>query len=581
MNFQTIFYDRASGSIVKVIPVRYVKNKADKEACCRPHDPRNIAFIYVKGLDEINPATDIVVPSRPGAPPQLYTQGGLPFAYRSLQSSFASRFAGHSALDITFWGQLGDGLEQIPAVLAWLSAHPGASVRCLVSPCWIPLFSMLYPNLTFLSRDDAKTSPRGSLRLTMEPSWLDGPWVQQFGAASCYSIQLGLDPIPYSPAPPLVPSFSDDVSDTLAKFNLPVNDKIIAICPVSNSSGGRSWDGSKIPALIACLSKIPDACFVLLGQTTDLSDHGPMLTDLSGLTSVTEFAHIVSRSWHVITVDTAALHLALAFDIPSTCIWGNSTPGAVLGRPVGPADVMPLDDGYHHGTASITAQAVADNLLLQRVADLPFGVGLVADYSQMGEQAIIARFFEERPAKHRFFVDCGAYGVDMSNTLALAKCGWAGLMIEPNPAAMGPLTDALAGLSVVIAPFGASDADEVLPLRIHSVAGHNSFIKGWYPQTETPEQIEISCMPLAKLLKLYNVPPDFDLLSIDTEGMDKRIMLEFFRQKKFRPTMIITEATSYQNPVDFFAAHGYTLLAKTGDERYGNCIFALGAHDVG
>ena len=59
----------------------------------------------------------------------------------------------------------------------------------------------------------------------------------------------------------------------------------------------------------------------------------------------------------------------------------------------------------------------------------------VRDYSQHGEQQLIWGYFaDHRSGFSHYCVDAGAYdGVIGSNTRAMLKSGWAGLLIEPNP----------------------------------------------------------------------------------------------------------------------------------------------------
>ena len=69
-------------------------------------------------------------------------------------------------------------------------------------------------------------------------------------------------------------------------------------------------------------------------------------------------------------------------------------------------------------------------------------------------------------------------------------------------------------------------------------------------------------------------PEDFDLLSVDTEGMDEKIMKKFFASSSFRPSLIITECTSYKDAATLFKRFGYSQLAFQGAPDFGELIFS-------
>lgn len=115
-------------------------------------------------------------------------------------------------------------------------------------------------------------------------------------------------------------------------------------------------------------------------------------------------------------------------------------------------------------------------------------------YSQGGEDGVLLRLFEKIGARHRSFVEFGAWdGLHLSNTANLRlHHGWSGLLME-----------------------GSDRADGELVRR----------------ETVNAENIE-------DLFDRYHVPPDFDLLSIDIDGNDYWVWKAL---ERYRPRVVLVE----------------------------------------
>jgi FkbM family methyltransferase len=149
--------------------------------------------------------------------------------------------------------------------------------------------------------------------------------------------------------------------------------------------------------------------------------------------------------------------------------------------------------------------------------------------SQCGESVILLGIFNAHPPKHRLLVDVGAYGKEISNTWLLLKDGWRGFLIEANPERISVIQSDFMGMSVDVIHSGIGDNDEELDFHIHTCPAHNSFIgEGWWDSTATGKTIRVRVRPLADVLFERGVPYDFDLLSVDAEGMDSRIVKALF-----------------------------------------------------
>lgn len=196
------------------------------------------------------------------------------------------------------------------------------------------------------------------------------------------------------------------------------------------------------------------------------------------------------------------------------------------------------------------------------------------DFSQHGEQKIIHDFFSNNPPRYKFFVDVGALDLVFSNTAPLAFSGWSGLLLEPNPIYADCLKRQLKGTNTEVLNCAAGDAPGTAPLYLHTGFGHDSLLKEWYPQDRTNRTVQVQILTLPFILEQKKVPMDFDLLSVDCEGFDNRIITHLFQKSHYRPSLIVTERTSYAGNQNLFTKNNYTLIAQTGPPDYGNFIFS-------
>jgi FkbM family methyltransferase len=150
---------------------------------------------------------------------------------------------------------------------------------------------------------------------------------------------------------------------------------------------------------------------------------------------------------------------------------------------------------------------------------------------------------------HGFFVEVGAYdGESYSNTSCLADVGWSGLYIEP----VTEFADRCAlrhqkNSRVQVVNCAASD--EVENVRIFlgdvfttvvdaQVADYEKV--SWASGLHKGEIREVPAAPLDVILDRNNVAPRFDLLVIDVEGAEEKVM-RGFTLDRWLPKAILIE----------------------------------------
>lgn len=162
-------------------------------------------------------------------------------------------------------------------------------------------------------------------------------------------------------------------------------------------------------------------------------------------------------------------------------------------------------------------------------------------YSQQGEDGILSEIFKRIKVKKGIAVEFGANdGKFCSNTRSFLEKGWAGTLIEANPALTKSLEDNTKGLDVTLHP--------------------GVFV--------TPENVN-------------EIVPDCDLLSIDCDGPDYEIWKAFKGEAKVVVIevnssypewsgAIMKEGTAYKPMVELGLSKGYFPVCHTG-----NAVFVL------
>jgi FkbM family methyltransferase len=121
---------------------------------------------------------------------------------------------------------------------------------------------------------------------------------------------------------------------------------------------------------------------------------------------------------------------------------------------------------------------------------------------------------------------------------------------------------------------GVSDRRESLSLfgndALGDMSGH-SFLPG----DGRSDAVEVQCFPLIEIMKAHGFD-SCDVLKIDVEGFEYRVLKPLFEQAVFRPRLVLVEYFEQRNTGDVLALlrdQGYQLYLQTGRD----CLFSLPA----
>jgi FkbM family methyltransferase len=170
---------------------------------------------------------------------------------------------------------------------------------------------------------------------------------------------------------------------------------------------------------------------------------------------------------------------------------------------------------------------------------------LLNDSSQFGEVELLLKYWVNAQAAHRFVVDIGARGRARSNSYDLLRYfGWKGLLVEANPHLIPGIKRDFEGLDVEVLHCAVSLEEKEVDLYL----GVNEDISSLDPVMtaswgEVSGKIKVPAKRLANLLEEKGIPEDFDLLSLDIEGLDVTVFNDLVLHSRFRPNWVVIEVS--------------------------------------
>ncbi|MFX0084315.1 MAG: FkbM family methyltransferase [Candidatus Hodarchaeota archaeon] len=197
---------------------------------------------------------------------------------------------------------------------------------------------------------------------------------------------------------------------------------------------------------------------------------------------------------------------------------------------------------------------------------------MMIDSSQYGEYRFLKVYYKNHQSIHKIVVDVGACCKKYSNSYDLImRHNWFGLLIEPDEENFKQLKKDFKNSNVELLNLAVADYCGDSKLYIHEARGHHSLVR----KSNKTEEVTVATLP--DILKIYNIPSDFEVLTTDTEGLDYRIIKFMLEKSSYRPQIIIHEKghdINKKDCLDLMKKFGY----KRINETPGNLIYEKRYH---
>lgn len=216
---------------------------------------------------------------------------------------------------------------------------------------------------------------------------------------------------------------------------------------------------------------------------------------------------------------------------------------AALGRPADSAGVAGYASRLDRDPRQL--EAIAGEFFRSEEHMARMSAGLM-DHSQFGEYRLILKHLIRNGSRHQIFVDVGARGRDRSNSYDLMKdFGWKAILVEANPELVDSINAEFEGTRFVLENCAVGPEEGVLPFYL----GVNDDISSLRQSAtaswgEVRGAIEVPVRRLPDLLRDHSVPRDFDILSLDIEGVDVEVLNDLVDGSDYRPGLIVIEASN-------------------------------------
>ena len=170
--------------------------------------------------------------------------------------------------------------------------------------------------------------------------------------------------------------------------------------------------------------------------------------------------------------------------------------------------------------------------------------GFFSEVSQFGETSLLIRAMMDMACTNRVLVDVGVMGRWGSNSYDLLRWfGWRGLLVEANCQLIEPIKQEFGDLNYRIVNFAVSDHAGTATLHIGTNVGVSSLNESHARMFgPTKGRITVPMERLPTILAREDIPLRFDLLSIDIEGEDIKVLNDLIGSSPYRPNWIIFES---------------------------------------
>jgi FkbM family methyltransferase len=188
-------------------------------------------------------------------------------------------------------------------------------------------------------------------------------------------------------------------------------------------------------------------------------------------------------------------------------------------------------------------------------------------YSQFGEDRVIGELVDV--SVPGVYVDVGCNDpIRFSNTLMLYMHGWRGVCIDGNPEMIEKWRKVRLRDRAVCAVV----SDEVAPVHFHVASADvvSRVVEGSDDAVDAASTAVVVPRTLASILEENEVPRLFDVLSVDCEGYDLRV-LRSFDIDAYQPRVVLAELTEPKSDVprehpviSYLNEHGYRFVGFVG-----------------
>jgi len=328
--YQTVIYDRSSGSILTVLPNQYIANKKRLARFAGTQSPANLSFVYFTHDIAVDPAKHHVTqPSFPG-PPYITDAKGTNISVLALFTAAEKLLLKSNTLLCSFEGGLGDYINQGNVISQLLSQYPEKEI-------YISGRRERFELLSFFPNFDKAIFTTKAKALNAGTPLIDFSHISRmdynyppFGKRGVYASLAGIHPT-FPRATLSLPKASLTwAAKQWSSVSPGKNTPRISLHTRSGEPNSKTWPWNHTLELIKLLRHTHPPSFALFGGHGQESLQEDYIIDGVGVLDWLQVAAIVKTSHLTICIDSAIMHIAHHLDIPTLSLWGPTAATYIL-----------------------------------------------------------------------------------------------------------------------------------------------------------------------------------------------------------------------------------------------------------
>jgi hypothetical protein len=337
--YQTVIYDVASGSILKVIPNTYIASRPRLASLAGRRHWQGISFLYFHHDMSLDLPSLKVRRLSPNMPASIVSTDGIPLDFKAIMHSRQKSLSAGVNCLVEFEGGMGDQLMEAAAVLLSVSKYKSSSFAVKALPQFVEILRRVPGIPPVASSYVGQSKDDFTFTVSNHTSYMSDPRGGHFGKASLYGAWLGLNRV--SKVVKIKLTKSDYLSESSFFAGLPLADRRHNfMCQFRSGSGhAKSWQHQKVLRLSELLHQSFDCNVFVVGSPREIPRGAPHIIDLTGKTSWWQTCLLESKMDLVVCIDSGVMHLARSLGIPYIALWGGTNAQLILGEDEQPHDI--------------------------------------------------------------------------------------------------------------------------------------------------------------------------------------------------------------------------------------------------
>ena len=331
-NFQTIIWHKPTGTILQVLPNRYIARRSDLLALSLPKPLPEVAFFYETQPIDISTIEDRIKQIASGNPPVVISSSGEVKSFAAWSHHRRNQISSAHTILCQFEGGMGDQILQAEALHQFYEIFPEKKLIVTVSRPYYDVLKHIEGLKNIHPQDAPPPNIHHDFSLNMHTQYITDPRGGLYGKASLYGASLGLKSVHKSVKLSIPPHVINPIATPHIHQALKTANIKIGIHIRSGSGHAKSWNTEPAETLAKKFIDNKQAVVFLIGKSTDWQMNHHQAPRLDQKHSWLQTAAVLAHLDLLYCIDSGPMHLARCLAIKNITLWGGTSYRDILGR---------------------------------------------------------------------------------------------------------------------------------------------------------------------------------------------------------------------------------------------------------